>query len=192
MMLRYLIGLAFIIAAIGMGKLGGTVDLLGANRAPIQDLEPIQQFFRVMMDSGLYWKFIGWTQIIAGILLVTQRFARLGAMIFFGIILNIFIITLSYGFHGTPVVTGMMLLATTYLLAWDLRALLHLISDQLSIAPAPPKVISSNYWTWLGLLLIFNVVVCLMMQLNALFVMGLPLLFGLTGLGVFFVKKQSH
>ncbi|MCB9231938.1 MAG: hypothetical protein H6581_09760 [Bacteroidia bacterium] len=189
--LRYLIGLAFIIAAIGMGKLGGKVDLLGAHSAPIQDLEPIQQFFRVMMDSGFYWKFIGWTQILAGVLLATQRFARVGALIFFGIILNIFIITLSYGFHGTPVVTGLMLLATTWLLVWDLPALLILFTDKIPAQSPAPGIISRPFWAWQGLALVGVVVISLLLQLNMFFVFGLPLGLGILGLGGFFWGRRK-
>ncbi|MCI0750718.1 MAG: hypothetical protein L0Y35_02675 [Flammeovirgaceae bacterium] len=130
--LCYLIGGAFIIAAFGMGKVSGQANLINSMDHPIQDLQPIQQFFRVMVDSGLYWKFIGWTQILAGILLMTQRFAKLGALIFFGLILNIFIITISYEFKGTPVVTGFMLLATSYLLVWDIRTFLLLVTDRIA------------------------------------------------------------
>lgn len=110
--LRYLIGGAFVIAAFVMGKVTAQPMAIVQVAKPIGELEPLQQFFRVMMESGLYWHFIGWTQIIAGVLLSTQRYARLGALIFFGLILNIFVITISYPFQGTPVVTGLMLLAT--------------------------------------------------------------------------------
>lgn len=80
--LRYLIGGAFIIAAFGMGKVRGTANLMGSLHQPIEQLAPIQQFFRVMQDSGIYWQFIGWSQIIAGALLMTQKLSRLGAIIF--------------------------------------------------------------------------------------------------------------
>lgn len=43
--LRYLIGGAFIIAAFGMGKISGTSNLIDSMSQPIQDLQPIQQFF---------------------------------------------------------------------------------------------------------------------------------------------------
>lgn len=71
--LRYLIGAAFIIAAFGMGKMNGGSNLLQSMNSPINQLQPIQQFFRVMSDSGLYWQFIGWSQIIAGACLMTQN-----------------------------------------------------------------------------------------------------------------------
>lgn len=72
-----------------------------------------------MYQSGLYWKFIGLGQLIAGFLLMTQRFSKLGALANFPIILNVFIITLSYYFAYTPVVTGLMLFANILLILWE-------------------------------------------------------------------------
>ena len=79
--LRYLIGGAFVIAAFGMGKFSSQELLISNPGASIETLEPLQQFFRVMATSGLYWQFIGLSQVIAGGLLMTQRFSKLGAVI---------------------------------------------------------------------------------------------------------------
>jgi len=50
---------------------------------------------------------------------LVPRWAHLGALFFMPIMLNIFVVTVSLGFKGTPVVTGLMLLAVTCLCAWD-------------------------------------------------------------------------
>jgi hypothetical protein len=189
--LRYLIGGAFVIAAFGMGKISGTSNLMYSMDKPIQDLQPIQQFFRVMTDSGLYWKFIGWTQIIAGFLLMTQRFARLGALIFFGLILNIFIITVAYEFKGTPVVTGLMLLATTYLLVWDLRALQFLVRDDVQPVRLSLPVIQSSYWMWLGLLMFITIVTFVILSPNIFIELGIPFIEGLIAFIVFFTVGKK-
>ncbi len=186
--LRYLIGGTFIIAAIGMGKLSGGVDLVNAHSAPIQDLMPLQQFFRVMMDSGLYWQFIGWSQIIAGILLATQRFSKLGALIFFGIILNIFVITISYDFRGTPIVTGLLLLATSYLLVWDIRSFLVLITDKFTPVTLNLKVIDHKFWAWLGGIMVVGILVVMMLKLSMVFQLGTPFMIGLIGFIVYFTR----
>ena len=184
--LRYLIGGAFVIAAIGMGKLSGGVNILNAKSQPIQDLAPIQQFFRVMMDSGLYWEFIGWGQIIGGLLLMTQRFAKLGAAIFFGMILNIFIITLSYEFKGTPYVTGLMLLAVTYLLVWDIRSYLVLITNTFNPVALNPGVTQNTFWNWLGLIMFVSIIVNMSLMQNMLLHLGIPLIEGLIGFIIYF------
>jgi uncharacterized membrane protein YphA (DoxX/SURF4 family) len=190
--LRYLIGGAFIIAAFGMGKVTGTSNLLNSMSHPIEKLEPIQQFFRVMIDSGLYWKFIGWTQIIAGILLMSQRFAKLGALIFFGLISNIFVITISYDFNGTPLVTGLMLLATLYLLVWDYRSFLVLIRDEVSIKRMQLQVIGKPYWMWLGIIMIASVTMLALLKTNIFIQLGACFAEGLLGFILFFFRNIEN
>jgi len=192
--LRYLIGGAFVIAAFGMGKVtAAKVNLMGSLDKPIQDLEPMQQFFKVMVDSGMYWQFIGWTQIIAGAMLMTQRFARLGAVIFFGLILNIFIITVAYQFTGTPVVTGLMLLAVTYLLVWDLRSLQFLFVDHVKVVHVPLKVMESSYWSWLGFIMLITVVGLAIYYPDLSLQLGIPFLEGFLGFILFFtVRKRLY
>lgn len=192
--LRYLIGGAFVIAAFGMGKVtAAKVDLMGSLDKPIQDLEPMQQFFKVMIDSGMYWQFIGWTQIIAGAMLMTQRFARLGAVIFFGLILNIFIITVAYQFTGTPVVTGLMLLAVTYLLVWELRSLQFLFVDHVKVVHVPLKVMESSYWSWLGFIMLITVVGLAIYYPDLSLQLGIPFLEGFLGFILFFtVRKRLY
>lgn len=191
--LRYLIGGAFIIAAIGMGKLDGNSNLLNSMAQPIQNLQPIQQFFRVMTESGLYWRFIGWTQIFAGVLLITQRFAKSGALIFFGMISNIFIITLSYDFRGTPIITGLMLLASIYLLLWDARSLQFLVKEEGTLSKQPLQIIDNKFWTLLGLIMIVSIVIVMLVKRNMFFQLLTPFLEGLFGFIYFFTvyRKRS-
>lgn len=65
--------------------------------------------------------------MIAAILLVIPRTATIGALLYFPIILNIFVITVSMHFIGTPFITGLMLLANLFLLVWDIDKLQKLI-----------------------------------------------------------------
>ena len=109
--LRFLIGGAFLFASIP--------KVMGERFTQIPTDDPVGAFFECIYSLTIYWSFLGWSQIVAGLLLITQRFALLGAMIFFGIILNIFFITLSLNMRGTPTVTFLMLSATAWLLLWD-------------------------------------------------------------------------
>lgn len=196
--LRYLIGSAFIIAAIAMGKLTGTSNLLNSNSQSICDLQPIQQFFRVMSDSGLYWKFIGWTQIVAGVLLITQRFARIGALIFFGMILNIFVITVAYDFKGTPVVTGLMLMAVIYLLIWDANSLQYLFrkpGETPALTNGERAMHEHPFWAMLGVCLISVMATMMWLKINPMIVMAGTLIMGMVGLLLFFLvffRRQRH
>lgn len=97
----------------------GVVKLLGRRFTLMSPESDIGGFFETLYRSGLYWHFLGLPQVAAGLLVLWNATATAGALLFFGIILNVFVITLSYDFHFTPVVTGLMLLATLYLLLWD-------------------------------------------------------------------------
>ncbi len=97
----------------------GLVKALGQRFTTGTGETPVGAFFEALYQTGVYWQFLGWAQIVAGVLILVPRTAVLGAASFFAIILNIFVITISMDFAGTPVVTGLMLLATVALLLWD-------------------------------------------------------------------------
>lgn len=189
--LRYLIGSAFVIAAFGMGKVKGKPDMIQSMRGPIEQLAPIQQFFRVMADSGLYWQFIGWSQIIAGFLLMTQKQARLGALIFLGLIVNIFVITLSYHFQGTPIVTGLLLLAILYLIIWDLPSFMPIIHNSFSHKPVALALADHSFWTILGSLMFFSIIMLAFVYPNPLFQLGVLFAEGLVGFIGFMIWRKK-
>lgn len=78
---------------------------------------------------------MGLGQLIAGLLLMTQRYAKLGALMFLPIITNVFIFTLSYDFRGTPIITGLMLAANIILVLWDWDELKILVNKTPEIQP---------------------------------------------------------
>lgn len=192
--LRYLIGGAFVIAAFGMGKFSSQQLLISNPGAPIETLEPLQQFFRVMATSGLYWQFIGLSQVVGGGLLMTQRFSKLGAVIFFGLILNIFIITVSYGFNGTPVITGLMLLASIFLLLWDLNSFQFILT-----APRAEKINMTHklliadhpFWTVLGTLMLITIFTTAFLKFNIVVQLGSVFMEGLIAFIIFFTFRKK-
>lgn len=97
----------------------GLVKLLGERFTLLGIDSPIGFFFEGLYQAGAYWNFIGAAQVTAGVLLLIPRTATLGAVLFFPIILNIFVITVALGFTGTPFITASMLLAAIFLLCWD-------------------------------------------------------------------------
>jgi hypothetical protein len=109
-------------------------------------------FFEVLYQTGLYWQFIGWAQLLAGFLLMTQRYAKLGALVNFPILLNVFVITISMEFGGTPLITGLMLLANAMLLIWhwgELKSLINLPYQ----AESKDQEENKSLWAITGLLL---------------------------------------
>ncbi|WP_312900295.1 DoxX family membrane protein [Chryseobacterium taichungense] len=118
--LRYLLGFAFFPS--------GLVKVMGERFTRVSTSEPIGYFFEALYQSGFYWNFLGLTQVFAGILLMTQRFATLGALVFLAILSNIWIITLSLSFQGTWIITSLMMIAILVLLIWDKHKILPLLS----------------------------------------------------------------
>lgn len=97
----------------------GMIKLAGRRFTLLPVDSPIGAFFEAMYQTGPYWQFLGASQLLAGLLLLVPSQAHLGALLFLPIMTNIFVVTVALGFKGTPVVTGLMLLAVVYLCAWD-------------------------------------------------------------------------
>lgn len=110
-LLRIVIGLSFIYPSVP--------KILVERFTILTPDNPVGYFFDAMYKTGLYWQFIGIMQLITGLLLISQRFSALGALIYFPIILNIFVLVTSMHFVGTPVVTFFMLMAGVLFIVWD-------------------------------------------------------------------------
>jgi len=85
----------------------------------LPDSNPVGHYFNALYQTGFYYQFIGWAQLLAAVLLLFPRTAHLGALMFFPIIVNIAVLTTSVGFQGTWVITILMAFAAAYLVAWD-------------------------------------------------------------------------
>ena len=129
---RYLIGGAFVFASLVKIKGERFTQVKGAG-SPFHSPEHL---FETLYQSGLHWQFLGAAQFLAGMLLLTQRYALLGALLFLPIIANIYVITISYDFGYTNVITGGMLLATVGLLAWDWNRLRIVLNQPVILLPA--------------------------------------------------------
>lgn len=126
--LRVFTVLTRVLLALGFIPSGLTKTL--GNRFTRLGLEsPVGFFFEALYRTGFYWRFLGLCQLTAAVLLLVPRTATLGALVYFPIILNIFVITVSIGFVGTPIITGLMLLASVYLLCWDYDKLKRLLGQ---------------------------------------------------------------
>ncbi|HSB10909.1 MAG TPA: hypothetical protein VLM38_15590 [Blastocatellia bacterium] len=115
-----------ILLAIGFTP-SGLTRLLGNRFTLLSPETPVGYFFEALYRSGFYWNFIGACQLLAASLLLIPRTATIGPLVYFPLILNIFVITVSLHFTGTPFITGLMLLACIYLLCWDADKLKALI-----------------------------------------------------------------
>jgi hypothetical protein len=148
--LRYLIGSAFVFASIV--KIEG--KRFTSNSGADYPINSSWHYFETMYQSGIYWNFIGWGQFIAGLLLMTQVFSTLGAVAFFPIILNVFMVTISYQFEGTIFITSLMLLATIYLLIWDWNKLRFIaLPNQSNYIDDNHEFSKRRVWVYLGIFL---------------------------------------
>lgn len=175
----------------------GMVKALGHRFTSVSPDTPIGAFFEAMFQTGMYWRFLGLTQVVAGVFLLVPRLAHLGAAIFLPIMLNIFIVTVSMSFRGTPLVTGSMLLATAYLCLWDY----HRFRPMLTEAPFAAHVTRHRLDPWEAagftvfgacLLAFFSFMRGVPPLGTGAGVIGLGLLAGLFTLGRFVVVCRAH
>ncbi len=185
---RYLIGGAFVFASIIKIK-GKRFTTYSQEDAPIGSA---MHFFEVLYQTGLYWQFIGWAQLLAGFLLMTQRYAKLGAVANFPILLNVFVITISMEFKGTSLITGLMLAANVLLLLWhwgELRTLINLPSQ----AESKNQEENNPIWVITGLLLfLFTAGYRVLINLyNPFLWFGVGLIIGLSAFLIRLVQRKQ-
>jgi len=145
---RYAIGGAFVFASLI--KIKG--KRFTSESGEFYPIDNAWHFFETMYQSGLYWKFIGIGQLLAGFLLITQKYSKLGAIINLPIILNIFIITLSYYFAFTPLITGLVLITNMLLIIWDWNELKILFNFS-PIIDKSVRLEKDLIWQLVGLIL---------------------------------------
>lgn len=146
---RYLLGGSLVFASLIKIKGRRFTTLSGVD----EPMGTVFHFFETMYQTGLYWQFIGMAQLLAGMLLLTQRWSKLGAVLAMPVMVNIFIITVSIpGFNYTPVVTGFMLLANTVLIIWHWDELKILFNLQ-PVLNNEKRLEHDNIWGFTGLAL---------------------------------------
>lgn len=105
----------------------GAVKLAGLRFATNLDITSgAGEFFEILYQSGYYWAFLGFAQVLAALLILWERTAAIGSILFLAIISNIFLITISYEFSYTPVVSFLILLASLWLVFWEWHRIRYL------------------------------------------------------------------
>jgi len=112
--LKITLGLAFI--ASGIRKLPN----VKFTELPISN--PVGLFFEGMHAAGFYWNFIGYYQLIFGIILMTKWFSKLTPLLILPVTFNIFLVSVSLQMKGTPIITSCMLLGNVYLILWHIKS----------------------------------------------------------------------
>jgi uncharacterized membrane protein YphA (DoxX/SURF4 family) len=135
--LRITVGLIFVL--MGQWKIGHNEYAMGGR---------IGELFRFMETTGLWWDLVGWSQVVAGVLLITQRFASFAALVLFGITLNIAAVNLAFWpeFGTTMGLTAYALAALVLLLLHDLDRWQYVFWKQPPVVggSAPPDGLSGS------------------------------------------------
>ncbi|WP_462252645.1 DoxX family membrane protein [Ekhidna sp.] len=119
---------------IGMGLtfiISGTRKLPGVKFTILPTSDPVGYYFDAMHQTGFYWNFIGYFQILLGILIFINRFVVLSSLLMMPVTLNIFLVSIALNMKGTPIITSMMVLANCFLLAWNYENYLNLLKKPL-------------------------------------------------------------
>lgn len=105
----------------------GFVKIMGERFTALSSHHPMGHYLQALFETGYYYPFIGVIQVTAAIFLLIPRTATLGALIYFPIILNICVLSLSVRFDGSLVSSPLMVLANLYLLCWDYDKLKNIL-----------------------------------------------------------------
>ena len=117
---RIFLGLIFMSAGLGKLTHGGFPGLIG----PVWLEERLAVY-----GLGLFAQFVAWSQLLIGLLLLSRRFALVGAIMLVPMLANIFVITVSLQWRGTPYVNAVLLAMNAFLLWSERRRLALLFLD---------------------------------------------------------------
>jgi uncharacterized membrane protein YphA (DoxX/SURF4 family) len=109
--LRILLGFALLPS--GLKKVLGQPFTDPANHGPFHD------FLHAFYGAGFLYTFVGLCQLVTALLLMTQRWASLGAAFMVPIITVILVLCWSTGAYPTAIVVSVMTLGTLLLVLWD-------------------------------------------------------------------------
>lgn len=124
------------------------------------------EFLHAFHATGAFYSFVGAVQLLAAGLLLSQRFASLGAALFAPILSVILVFCWSTGVYPTATVVTLMWLTTLALVGWDLdrwRALTKAPGAARPARAAAPLPLDLRLWAACGLITTgLYLVVCLL------------------------------
>jgi hypothetical protein len=129
--LRIVLGFAFVPS--------GLKKIIGEPFTDPTNLGIFHEFLHAFHSTGLLYRFVGVVQLVAALLLMTQFFGALGAMIFLPVCCGILVLCWGTGAIPTAIVVTAMTLAALFLLLWDFplwAGLLRLRPETASTEPA--------------------------------------------------------
>jgi uncharacterized membrane protein YphA (DoxX/SURF4 family) len=125
----------------------GLVKVAGERFTGLPSNHPLGHYFDALFLTRYYYTFVGAGQLTAALLLLIPRTALLGAVLYFPIILNIWVLSSATRFNGTRITT-LMLLANLFLLVWDYDRLKHILPVGRAVEDHPAPVKTSKFPIW--------------------------------------------
>ena len=134
--------------ALALGFIpAGIVKVTGERFTGLPSTHPLGHYFDALLLTRYYYTFIGVGQLTAAVLLLIPRTVLLGALLYFPIILNIWVLSSATRFNGTRITT-LMLLANLFLLVWDYDRLKHILPLKRSAEDHYVPVTTSKFPLW--------------------------------------------
>lgn len=181
----YVLGARLLLGAL---MLGGGLYKLSDNHIPGLMGPPMNHAFLAEHSLEIFAQFIGVAQLLIGVLLLTGRFALLGALMLVPMWLNIIFLTWSQHWPGTPyLVTGFLVL-TVGLLLHDyprLKWLLYPSADPVLLRQAPSRTgpVGAELLWWLS--------VTILLVGSLLYPVSFGLMLGTMGVGLLLLLGAS-
>ena len=117
---RLSLAFAFIVA--------GIVKIVGERFASgLSVNHPMGAYLEALHKTGYYYTFIGIAQVIAAIFLIIPRTVTLGALLYFPIITNIWVLSFALRFEGSFLTSPLMVLANLFILVWNYDKLKYIL-----------------------------------------------------------------
>jgi uncharacterized membrane protein YphA (DoxX/SURF4 family) len=127
----------------------GLKKVLGEPFTDAASVGPFHDFLRAFYATGFFYTFVGLCQMLTAFLLMTQRWASLGAVLMAPIITVILVFCWSTHVYPTASVVTLMFLGTLFLLLWDHHSWRGLFTREAAPsappAPSPPPAVSRRY-----------------------------------------------
>lgn len=164
----YVLGARLLLGAL---MLGGGLYKLSENHIPGLMGPPVNHAWLAKQGLVLFAQFIGVAQLLIGVLLLTRRFALLGAVLLVPMWLNIIFLTWSQNWVGTPWLTSGFLVLTIGLLLHDfdrLRWVLYPPQDEQALRAVPWLTAGAGpetlWWLGIGIILVGSLLYFISLQ----------------------------
>ena len=134
---RITLAYAFIVA--GLTKIFGERFASG-----LSNKHPMGAYLEALHHTGYYYTFIGIAQVLAGLLILLPATVTLGALLYFPIIVNIWLLSYAVRFEGSIVTSPLMVLANLFLLFWNYDRIKYLFPLKSNTHEAAGKSIQKS------------------------------------------------